>query len=742
MDGRAVQVGREVEIKEGTPIALGDVFMNLGQPNSLDGMITQYSMDLTQQIKKDEVWPLYKDRRITDRKKLEIIYEVATILMQSLGLKDLCEKIMDALFSCVERIDAGAILLIENRKGDLKEAYARSRESGEGKGVRYSKTIVERVIQEKQAIMMSDTTDEDVANRSLSMDAMKIRSVMCVPLISSSKIRGVIYVHSTNIAKGFSKDDLFLFTGLSTPAALAIENALLYTNTKRTAQALRESEEKYRNLVDNANDAVFITQNNRIKFPNPKALEMIGVPPQKILNMTLEQMIHPDDRYSFLQKYRTSLRKKEQAFTDSFRIISKKEEEGWAQLSAVPTLWEGKPAVLNIVRDITAQKNMEAQLIQSQKMEAMGTLAGGIAHDFNNILSAILGYAELTALNVPDGTKAKENIQQVIQGGHRAKELVKEILTFSRQKVQERKLIHIGPIVKEALKLIRASLPSTIEIRQNVEEDMGTVEADASQIHQVIMNLCTNAGHAMREKGGILEVSLRGLDMKSRDTVPINGDQPVSYLKLIVGDTGQGMDKKTMARIFDPYFTTKSSGEGTGLGLAVVHGIVKSLGGAITVQSKSGQGTVFTVYFPVIKENQVPPPEVVDEPLPMGCERILFVDDEPSLARMGKQMLEHLGYSVETRTSSKEALETFRSKPGGFDLVVTDLTMPELTGDRLAKELLRIRSDIPIVLCTGYSEKIPENRASDLGFAQMMMKPLLIHGLARTVREALDGGAV
>ncbi len=738
IDGWSLKGGEKFEIKEGSHIAIGNTFMSLGEPHQMDGMITQYSMDLSATTAIRKRPPLYKDRRITNRKKLELIYEVSTLLMQSLDIREIFQKIMDSLFSCLERVDAGAIILIDHKNKKGKVIINRSREDKKDLKMNYSRTIVNRVIRDGQAIMMTDVREEGEYDLSASMDAMQIKSIMCVPLTSKSKIRGVIYLHSLSVTPGFQKEDLLLSTALSSPAALAIENALLYSNRKRVEKALRESEEKYRILVDNANDAVFVTQDEVIKFPNPKAQEMLGYSSQEFARIPFDHLIHPEDRYMILQSLKKKLHGEESPITHSFRILNKSGEELWVQLNVVPITWEGRPGTLNFLRDITQEKKMEAQLIQAQKMEAIGTLAGGIAHDFNNILSAIIGYAELTAFEIKEGTKARKNLDEVIRGGERARDLVQEILTFSRQNEHERKLVYIGAIVKEVLKLLRASLPSTVEIRQDIEKDIGLIEADPTHIHQLMMNLCTNAGHAMREKGGILEVSLSYIDIKPENPSLSTKENLAPYVRLTVGDTGHGMDKAVIKRIFDPYFTTKDQGEGTGLGLAVIHGIVKSHNGAITVQSKPGEGSTFNVYFPVIKDEAVPESDLGEEPLPTGQERILFIDDEPTLANLGKQLLEHLGYKVDTRTSSTEALELFREKADQFDLVITDMTMPRMTGEKLAKEIIKIQPEIPIVLCTGYSERITEDRAKKIGIVEFAMKPLLIHDLAKITRRALD----
>jgi nitrogen-specific signal transduction histidine kinase len=396
-----------------------------------------------------------------------------------------------------------------------------------------------------------------------------------------------------------------------------------------------------------------------------------------------------------------------------------------------------------VVHDITEQKqaeeekkNLEYQLQQAQKMEAIGTLAGGIAHDFNNILSVIIGYTELILMNANVDAEVRQNLKEIFNASKHARDMVKQILAFSRQHKQERKPIQVAHIVKEAIKMLRASLPSTISIEQHIEKNTGVIEADPTQIHQVLMNLCTHAAHAINEKDGVLEIHLGNVELDQKAAADIPGLKTGSYLKLSIKDSGEGIDPQAQQQIFNPYFTTKEKDKGTGLGLAVVQGIVKSNNGAVTVESEVGKGATFHVYLPTIKRKLTADDEIAT-PLPMGCEHILLVDDEQPLVEIGKQMLERLGYSVATRTSSIEALELFRANPNRFDLVITDIVMPNLTGDKLAKKIINIRNDIPIVLCTGYSEKFTHQNASEMGIRSFLMKPLVMKDLADTVRQAL-----
>jgi signal transduction histidine kinase/CheY-like chemotaxis protein len=388
-------------------------------------------------------------------------------------------------------------------------------------------------------------------------------------------------------------------------------------------------------------------------------------------------------------------------------------------------------------RDITERKQMETHFLQSQKMEAIGTLAGGIAHDFNNILSVIIGYAELARDRNQKEDKEKY-LQETLNGAKRAKNLVKQILTFSRQDDHEKKHLDIKILLKEAVKFLRASIPSTIEIDQQISAEECNIMADPTQMHQVIMNLCTNASHAMRETGGTLKIELANIELTKDDLSHHRELKPGHYVKLTVSDTGYGIDPAIVQRVFEPFFTTKSVDEGTGLGLSVVYGIAKSHGGVINVYSEQGQGAAFNVYLPRIIQSETILVDT-DKPVIGGMERILFVDDEPALVDMGTRTLFSLGYYVTSATSSKEALDLFSTEPQRFDLVITDMTLPKMTGIDLSREILKIRPDIPIILCSGFNEPETEEKANTLGIKAYLTKPLTKRELAGVMREVLDG---
>jgi len=382
-------------------------------------------------------------------------------------------------------------------------------------------------------------------------------------------------------------------------------------------------------------------------------------------------------------------------------------------------------------------KKRTAELHQAQKLEAIGTLAGGIAHDFNNILGAIMGYTDLALLDM-DGCNEdmEEKLRQIKKAGNRAKNLVAQILTFSRKSQSEKVSIELSPIIKEALKLLRASIPTTIEIKQNISTGPELVMADPTEVHQVIMNLCTNSVHAMKNERGVIDVSFSSIVIDDQQSRKIPKIKTGKYVKLSVHDTGCGMDQEMISQIFDPFFTTKEKGKGTGMGLSVVHGIVSDMAGTTIVESTPGLGSTISAYFPV-STTQIKTEEPVVVSLPKGNERILFVDDEEELVAIGERLLHYLGYTVESFNSSEEAIQTFRSRPYDFDLIITDQTMPEMPGIEVAKNAMRIRHDIPIILCTGYSSIITEKNMDEYYINGFLMKPLSIHKLANEIRRVL-----
>ena len=529
--------------------------------------------------------------------------------------------------------------------------------------------------------------------------------------------------------------------------ALRGQKDLLEDMVRKKTEALRKSEQQLRAIFEATRDVSFIiADTNDPESPilsfSPGAEKIFGYNRAEIIGYPVSMVYQPEEVTQFMSAHQ-QLKDDESGFSGETILVRKSGEKFPALFSTYPLFDEKSEmfAALGVCIDISKQKKLEAQLRQSQKMESIGTLASGIAHDFNNILAAIIGYTELAICDVSEKSTIRKNLEEILKAGNRARDLIRQILSFSRKTKKTFSPVQPGSIVKEVLKMLHSSFPAFIEIREKVTAT-GTIMGDATQFYQVIMNLCTNAYYAMmeekREGGGILEVSLSAVDLDAESAAQHAELKQGRYFMLIVSDTGQGMDRTTMDKIFDPYFTTRKKDGGTGLGLSVVHGIVKGHGGAIMVYSKQGEGTTFHVYFPVFEEEQKPTEFKQKKPLPTGDERILLVDDEPSLTELGQQMLELLGYNVTTLTGSREALELFRSKAHQFDIVITDMTMPEMTGDRLAQELLKIRPDIPIIIYSGFNINILKNRVRDIGIRKFIMKPLVISELAKAVRDVLD----
>ncbi|MGM0576205.1 MAG: ATP-binding protein [Myxococcota bacterium] len=384
--------------------------------------------------------------------------------------------------------------------------------------------------------------------------------------------------------------------------------------------------------------------------------------------------------------------------------------------------------------DESQRNQLETRRLLSQKLEALGTLAGGIAHDFNNVLTAIVGYAEITRdILESEGLSVRE-IDEVIRGSQRARELVSQILSFSHDRSHGREYIELRKVVRESVRMARAAMPSTIEIVERIEST-ATVLAQPTEMHQVLLNLVTNAEHAMRSEGGVLEIGLEDLEVASDAPPPL---EPGPHAVLSVRDTGAGMADEVLERLFEPFFTTKGVGEGTGMGLAVVHGVVRSHRGAITVTSEVGEGTTFRVWLPHAERPEEPRPAQRPRPVVGGDERILFVDDEPTLVRLWKERLSRLGYDVSVCTSSVDALELFRATPHRFDLVISDQTMPLMTGDSLARQILRLRPELPVILYTGFSHAITAEQARAMGIREFLMKPLDLEEMAAAIRRVLD----
>jgi PAS domain S-box-containing protein len=508
---------------------------------------------------------------------------------------------------------------------------------------------------------------------------------------------------------------------------------------KRAEKALRESEEKYRTVLEaNPDPVVVYDMEGKVIYFNPAFTRVFGWDLEERLGKKMDLFV-PEDAWRETKMMIEKVLAGERFSGIETKRFNKNGKIVPVNISgAIYKDQNGKPigSVINL-RDITEHKRIEAQLQQALKMESIGTLAGGIAHDFNNILGIIIGNAELALDDIPEKERARFNLEEIREAGQRAKDVVKQLLSFARKTELEQKPIKLIPVVKDSIRLLRATIPVNIDIRQNIDITFDTISADSTQIHQLMLNLCTNATHAMEDTGGILEIGIKNVVLDEVSAALYPDFAAGEYINLTISDTGPGISPEIRERIFDPYFTTKEVGKGTGMGLSVVHGIVKNYGGAVSVESELGKGTKFYIYFPVIEKESMIETKTVKE-LPRGNERILFVDDDKSIVYVGRYRLERLGYQVETKNNPVEALELFRTNPDQFDLIITDMAMPQMTGVQMMKEMLEIRPDMPIILCTGFSKKIDEKKAKEFGAAEYVEKPLDKHDFAFKVRKVLD----
>ena len=524
--------------------------------------------------------------------------------------------------------------------------------------------------------------------------------------------------------------------------------AVFYVQTSRQMKKraaiekqLRRQTEEWQNTFDAIPDIITIQDSEmRIIRANRATYEFFQATPDELVGSAC---------YSLFRENATACPgcPGVRSVVDGYRHCSMVEHkilENYFHICSAPVLDEQGEFqyLVYIAHDITDKKKLKEELFQARKMEAIGTLAGGIAHDFNNILAAILGYTEMIQLSLPKGSPLEHDLNQIILAGNRAGDLIKQILTFSRKKKQQKEELRINRTVREAVKMMRSSLPTTIDIREDIDEQCGLVFADPTNIHQIILNLFTNAFHAVGNAPGTLQLSLKPVVLSPEPVADKTEIQPGSYVELTVRDSGQGMDEITMSRIFDPYFTTKEQGAGTGLGLAVIHGIVEDCKGFIEVESVAGQGTAFHIFLPTVNREKrgkrEKPEETPRMPLPGGNERILFVDDEVAITRISHSLLSNLGYRVTVETQSLKALEKFRNEPDSFDLLITDHTMPGLTGGDLARSVLRLRPDLPVILCTGYTAAFSEQKARQVGIKKYVVKPLSTRKMAEIIREVLD----
>lgn len=519
--------------------------------------------------------------------------------------------------------------------------------------------------------------------------------------------------------------------------------------------ALIASERRYRLLADNVKDIIWTMDlNMKFTYYSPSVERLVGFTPEEAVARSLRETLTPDSYktatevfFQELEKLNKGARDPESAVSLELEITCK---DGSTIMTEIQTSFlydaQGQPTgVIGITRDISDRKkadqekrNLEKQLVQAQKMESIGNIAKGIAHEFNNVLGIILGNAEMAGTEIEESNPVSESLEEIKRASLRAKAVVKQLLTFSRRMDIRREPIDIREIVQEVATLMRAAIPANVKIQELSSAEIDAVVADSTQIHQLVINLCTNAAQAMSEDGGTLAIELYNMKIDDEAAAKHPDLQPGAYVKLSIRDTGQGIAQDMMDKVFDPYFTTKDVGQGTGMGLAVVHGIAKAHRAVIEIDSTVGKGTTFHVYFPASKEKPRRA-ETAEQALPTGSERILFVDDELSIVRIGVKVLTKLGYSVSSDTDPLRATARFSADPYRFDLVISDMTMPGMSGDALVKNLMETRPDIPVIICTGYSDRMSPDKAREMGIKGLLMKPIEQAELARMVRKVLDG---
>ena len=675
-----------------------------------------------------------------------ISLDMSSILKSSQTLSETLnqDKLLLTLMNIViENAGAGKGYVILERKGRLYiEAESSINEETEvNKSVpvetrdEIAHSVINYVKRTKQHIVLDDSTDNNTFITDPYIIKNRPKSILCMPIVKQTRLVGLLYLENSITSNAFTTERVETLRLLSSQVAISLENSVYYRNL----QELNKEMKQLVTAMESIDQAIVITDTKgKIYYANPFLESVSGYKPEDVAgeSMSIFDSGNPDQADYYEMWNRVAAGE-----VWSGQIVSRKKDGTlYTERMTISPVYDASGRVVNFVavkKDITGEMKLESRLRNKQKLESIGTLAGGIAHDFNSLLMAIIGYTELTRDVLPEKSEEKDNLNQVLNASYNAVNMIQRILTFSRQGEQDQMQLNITSIVEETLSLIRMSIPSTIEMEHNFNLHSEEILADPTQIQQVLINLCTNAEYAMRENGGRLKVELDRVEV-DRAFAEVEGLQKQNCVKLTVTDNGIGMPVETTVRIFDPFFTTKKIGEGTGMGLGIVHGIIKNHGGAITVSSEPGKGTTFNIFFPIVNSESALVPETVNHKKQMGNERVLFIDDEESIVNIGKLMLESLGYKVETETKSVKALEIFRQDPDRFDIIITDNTMPELTGLELAKEILKIKPGTPIILCTGYHEDIITEKAREIGISEYITKPCNSIVLGSSIRRVLD----
>ena len=742
VQGRQISPGEEFQVEEGRPIVMGNSGISLGKIPSNEDNIILGTADPVDDISETAEFKIYKDRPMTTPKNLELIYKVSNVLLQSLDLNEILEKVLDYIFDLFKRIDRGVIILIDSRTGQINGVVSRSSKSGDQAGMMYSRTIVNRVLKDGKPIVMTDTFSQDEAYLSDSMKLMKVRSVICVPLKSNSKIRGVIYVDSLNRPYGFRKEDLSLLNALSGPAAIAIENVSLYSNLekiidnktkslKKAEKKLRESEARFKAMFDNMSSGVIVYEviNDGDDFIildlNKAARKIEKVKKKEVLDKKVLD-IFPSFRDLGLLELFKRIYKTGKPEHHSVTLSRDGEIISWREyyIYQLPT-----GEIVTIYDDVTGKRKVEAeqralqkQLFVSQKMESIGAFAGGTAHNFRNILQAIQGNIEYLEMIFGEKPEIKDLTKSIYNSVEKGVDLINSLLHFAMKGVEyELTDMDMADVIMETYEIIDRVFSKNIEIILNLEKDL-FVSANRSLLSQVFMNLFTNARDAMPDGGKLF----------------IEGKKKKDKVVAIVTDTGYGMDKETLEKVFDPFFTAKDVGKGTGLGLSTSHGIIEQHKGTLSVSSKPGKGSSFTIHLPLAKTKTLQKPGAARDIKFGNGQKVLIVDDERPVLDTLTELINRLGYEAIPVNRSVEALENYNKWTP--DVVLMDRSMPELDGVSCIKKIVKADPDARIVIVSGYDESGPDGIDKDVKdlIKGYLTKPCGKEELGHMISQALE----
>jgi len=688
-----------------------------------------------------------RERKATEQdlgdklKRLRLLRDLGLAYAQHLDLKELCQRVYAAVPQYTG-IDRASILIYDpTQNALLGDGFVGIYRPDVGPAVAsqpIDSSISGRCFQTRKPIVINDCSATDIIPQRF-VEQLRLKSALAVPILMKDHPLGVLRIDDIHQTNRFNDADVEFFQMIADQLAVAIENFHLFEDQARTAAALAESEKRYRGLIENAVQLISeVDEPGRFIYANPSHERVLGYSSDVLPGRNAQEFVHPEDFQMAIMALRDQHRNARYRFRHA--------DGSWRWLESSAQAYDSTQGTRFVLvsTDITeqiqneeARRELEEQLVQSQKLEAIGTLAGGIAHDFNNILASMFGNIELAKMKVQLGKPIDVYLDRLLEASERARDLVKQILAFSRKQELERKPISLNQTVHEALNLMRASLSKTVEIVEEIPRDELRIRGDATQIHQVVINLCTNAAHAMKENQGTITVRIESMQVDELKSRQIPGINPGRYFCLTVRDTGYGMDGLTLRRIFEPFFTTKAQGKGTGLGLSMVHGIVRQHDGGIAVESEPGKGTCFSIYLPPCADESTAAATSTGAPPRGSGEWILLLDDEAELNEVLSDLLMTGGYMVTGVTDGEQALRELRANPKKFSAVVTDYMMPRMNGLTIASLARDIRPDIPIVLLTGHGESAELERRKNLPIDALLLKPVTHRSLMETLANVI-----